>query len=315
MKILIAEDEPISRHLVERFLVQWGYEAVVAKDGDEAWWILQQEGAPKLAILDWMMPGMSGVQICREIRKRTEDPYIYLILLTAKTQKPDLIEGLEAGADDYLTKPFDADELRVRLRAGRRILDLQDHLIAAREAARFPATRDFLTGLWNREAILGILRRELVRDVRERLPAAIILVNLDHFKFLNTTHGPVAGDTVLREAARRLHSAARICDSIGRYGGKEFLVVLPGCDVSEALDQAERLRACLSGEPVDILGGAIPVTASLGVVTTDGAKDANCLLRVADTAVHRAKLGGRNRVELSETKAIEEDLQARAEHH
>ncbi|MBI3696820.1 MAG: diguanylate cyclase [Acidobacteria bacterium] len=300
MRILIAEDEPISRHMLESFLTQWGYEVIVAHDGDEAWWTLQREDAPALAILDWMMPGMDGTQICREVRKRIGAPYTYLILLTAKSQKQDIVQGLEAGADDYLTKPFDPDELRVRLRAGRRILDLQEQFLSMREAARFPNTHDFMTGLWNREAILGMLRQKLGRDRHDAAPVGVILVDLDHFKQINATYGAAAGDAVLREAARRVRSCVRLYDSVGRYGGGEFLIVVPGCYSSEVIAIAEKVRATMSREPMDILGGAIVVTASVGVAATDENKNASAdlLLRGAGEAARKAK-GHRNRVELA----------------
>ena len=302
MRILIAEDEPISQHMLESFLTQWGYDVIAANDGDEAWWTLQREDAPSLAILDWMMPGMDGTQICREVRKRTGEPYTYLILLTAKSQKQDIVQGLEAGADDYLTKPFDADELRVRLRAGRRILDMQEQFLSMREAVRFPNTHDFMTGLWNREAILGMLRQKLGRERHDATPVGVILVDLDHFKQINK-YGAAAGDAVLRETARRIRSCVRLYDSVGRYGGGEFLIVVPGCYSSEVTAIAEKVRATISREPMDILGGSIEVTASVGVAATDESKDADAdvLLRLAEEAVRRAK-AHRNRVELATSK-------------
>jgi diguanylate cyclase (GGDEF)-like protein len=312
MRILIAEDEPISRHLLQKFLVQWGYETVVANDGDEAWWTLQRDDSPNLAILDWMMPGMDGLQLCREVRKRTGHPYVYILLLTAKSQKEDVVEGLEAGADDYLTKPFDPDELRVRLRAGRRILDLQEHLLSMREAARFPATHDFLTGVWNREAVLGMLRQKVSRERRETAPVGLILVHLDRFRQVAINHGPTAAESVLREAARRLRSAVRVYDSIGRYASAEFLVVVPGCYSSEALEQAEKLRACISDEPVDVLGASISITASVGVASTEDAPnpDADLLLQAVNVALRRAKSGGRNRVEFEDLSGLTETRSA-----
>jgi diguanylate cyclase (GGDEF)-like protein len=285
---------------LERFLQQWGYEVVSASDGDEAWWILQREDAPRLAILDWMMPGMDGATICREVRKRTGQPYTYLLLLTARSQKEDIVEGLEAGADDYLTKPFDANELRVRLRAGRRILDLQEYLLSSSEAQRYPATHDFLTGLWNREAVLGILR-QLTRAPRQGATVGEIRASLDHFKHINNTYGPRAGDAILREAARRARSGVRIYDSIGRYSGGEFLIVAPGCEGRELLALAENLRQGMAAEKVDIIGGSVPVTISLGVALTaeQTASDSDSLLQAAAAALHKAKMSGRNRVESS----------------
>jgi diguanylate cyclase (GGDEF)-like protein len=302
MRILIAEDEPISRHLLQKFLSQWGYEVLVANDGDEAWWTLQRDDSPNLAILDWMMPGMDGPQVCREVRKLTGRPYTYLLLLTAKAQKADVVEGLDAGADDYLTKPFDPEELRVRLRAGRRILDLQDHLLSMREAMRFPATHDFLTGVWNREAILGMLRQKLSRERRDDTPVGVILVHIDQFRRMGIMHGPTAAETVLRESARRLRTAVRVYDSIGRYGNAEFLIVVPGSYSLEVMEEAEKLRACLAQEPVDILSGTIAVTASLGAASTEESPGANVdqLLQSVSAAMLRAKSGGRNRAELAD---------------
>src|SRR6185295_7273966 len=157
MKVLIADDEAISRRLLESLLRRWGYDVVVANDGLEASRILQLPGAPKLVVFDWMMPGLDGAQLCREVRERKQDPYTYILLLTGKRAKGDVIEGLEAGADDYITKPFEPQELKVRMRTGKRILCLQDQLIAAREALRDMAMHDSLTGLCNRAAILESL--------------------------------------------------------------------------------------------------------------------------------------------------------------
>ncbi len=305
MRILIAEDERVSRHLLETFLVKWGYEVVTANDGAEAWRHLQGDDAPRLVILDWMMPARNGVELCRELRKRSVEPYTYILLVTAKGQKQDILEGLEAGADDYLTKPFDPHELRARLRAGRRILELQEQLISAREQLRVEATHDPLTGLWNRAAILEILQRELARSDRQKVPVGVIMADVDRFKFINDTYGHLTGDAVLREAARRMGSSIRSYDSIGRYGGEEFLVVTPGCDTT-ALSQAERLRDCISREPIDVPEGTLFVTLSVGVAANCQAKQADQLVRAADAALYRAKRAGRNRVELATATETEQ---------
>lgn len=305
MKILIADDDPISRHMLERLLVQWSYDVTSAADGDEARWMLQKEDCPRLAILDWMMPGMDGVELCREVRKQMPEPYTYILLLTAKTEKDDLIEGLQAGADDYLSKPFDPDELRVRLRAGRRILELQEHLIAARDAARFPATHDTLTGLWNREAILAMLRRELAHPDASTRAVSVTLVDIDYFKSVNATYGHLAGDLILREVARRTRSLVRVLDSVGRYAGAEFLIVAPDCDAEEALEQARQVCASISETAVDILGGSVRVSASVGVATSSGDLEAGMLVRAAEESVRRAKSLGRSRAEAATASAPE----------
>jgi diguanylate cyclase (GGDEF)-like protein len=301
VKVLIAEDDMVSRRLLEAMLTKWGYEVTVTCDGMEAWEVLQGVDSPPLAILDWMMPGLDGVEVCRKVRQRGQEPYIYLLLLTTKGRKENIIEGLDAGADDYLTKPFDPHELQVRLRTGMRIVKLQAEIIEAREALRVQATHDALTGVWNRRAILEMLGTELVRSSRDGLPVAVAMADLDHFKRINDTYGHVAGDAVLREAVNRMRTLLRPYDAIGRYGGEEFLVVLPGCTAQDAFGLAERLRVGISQEPMVIPGGTIEVTVSSGVATTDTLPpmDAMALIQAADTALYRAKAEGRNRVELA----------------
>ena len=199
MRILVADDDTVSRRVLEAMLVKWGYEVVVARDGAEAWDVLQAADAPQLAILDWMMPNLDGPDVCRKVRSHSEIPYVYILLLTGRTQERDLIEGLEAGADDYLTKPFSAQELKVRLFSGRRILDFQTQVIAAREELRLQAIRDPLTGLFNRRYMEESLQRELHRAARTNLALGAVMIDLDHFKRFNDTWGHEAGDAVLRE--------------------------------------------------------------------------------------------------------------------
>ncbi|MGA3098220.1 MAG: diguanylate cyclase [Bryobacteraceae bacterium] len=298
MPVLVAEDNPVSQAMLRGMLTKWGYDVSLARDGDEAWRILQPNGAPRLAILDWMMPGIDGVELCRRVRAAGREPYQYILLLTARTDSEDLVDGMEAGADDYLTKPFKAQELRVRLRAGRRILDLQEELLAAREALRDQATHDGLTGLLNRTTILETLRIEAERAMRERRPLALILVDLDRFKLINDTHGHLAGDAALREAARRMKQVCRRYDAIGRYGGEEFLAVVSGCDREASQAQAERLRAALAATPFMADGVSLPVTCSIGVSWREHPlpSQMDVFMREADQALYAAKDRGRNRV-------------------
>jgi two-component system, cell cycle response regulator len=301
VKVLIAEDDMVSCRLLEATLTRWGYAVVVTRDGAAAWEVLQGVDAPPLAILDWMMPGMDGVEVCRRVRQRGQEPYIYLLLLTTKGRKENIIEGLDAGADDYLTKPFNPHELQVRLRTGKRIVTLQAELIEARERLRIQATHDPLTGVWNRRAILEMLGNELARSRREGLAVAVAIADLDYFKRINDTYGHVVGDAALCEAVNRMRALLRPYDAIGRYGGEEFLMVLPGCTSQDAFRLAERLRVGIGQDPVEIHGGKVNVTSSLGVAASDAIAllDATALIKAADTALYRAKAGGRNRVELA----------------
>jgi len=301
MRILIADDSIVSRHLLDATLRKWGYEVVIASDGMEALKALMAEDAPRIAILDWMMPGLTGPEVCKRVREGSHGSdalYTYMLLLSSKSQREDLIEGLESGADDYLTKPFDQHELKVRLRAGTRIIDLQRELLEAREELRDQATKDFLTRLWNRSSILDILQRELVRGARENRPVGVVLADLDRFKNVNDSFGHFAGDALLREFSRRMLASMRSYDSIGRYGGEEFLTILPGCDEKCCAKQADRMRVALADEPMLIGDAGLTVTASFGATSWQPgmAVHAENLIRMADSALYMAKNQGRNRV-------------------
>jgi diguanylate cyclase (GGDEF)-like protein len=297
LKVLIADDSIVSSHLLFTTLRGWGFDVVVAKDGNQAWRELQREDAPRMAILDWEMPGLTGPEVCRLVREQPNRQYSYLLLLTSRYLKQDLIEGMEAGADDYVTKPFDRQELKARIRAGKRILDLQAELLDAREALREQAMRDALTGLWNRRAILEAFDRELARSRREGFSLGIAIIDLDNFKTINDTCGHLAGDEVLQAAASRIRAAVRTYDSVGRCGGEEFLIILPGCNEESVMVHAERVRRELDRQPLETEQRSFKVTASIGVTTADPGLDLESehFIRVADEALYEAKRGGRNR--------------------
>jgi two-component system cell cycle response regulator len=298
MRVLIAEDDAIFRRILQSSLAKWGFEVISVNDGANAWEILQQENAPKLVLLDWVMPELDGVEVCRRVRAQVNKPYTYILLLTAKGNKEDMITALEAGVDDFVSKPFDSLELRGRLRAGKRIIDLQDELVAAREELRHIATHDSLTGLLNRLAALGQFARSLARIERKKEPIAVALADVDHFKTINDTYGHGVGDTVLKEISRRMNQCIRPYDCIGRYGGEEFFVAFEGCDLPGAANCAERLRLSVCSEPVAAEGTLIPVTISIGVAFAETARpeDASGLIRLADEGLYDAKKSGRNRV-------------------
>lgn len=298
--ILIAEDDRMFRVLLQSWLEDRGYSVTIAENGEQAWELLQSEEAPKLVILDWMMPGMTGPEICRKLRAQAALQYRYVLLLTARSDKQDLVAGLEAGADDYLSKPFDAPELHARLKVGQRILDLQEQLLAAQEALRFEATHDALTGVWNGGAIMQALDREIERAVRMQTALGIIMLDLDNFKKVNDVHGHLVGDEVLRTAARRIAEALRVYDLVGRYGGEEFLVLAPGCVAPALQQQAERIRASIA-QPINSRAGMLQISASIGIVGANLGQnpivDSRTLVHAADQAMYQAKSKGKNRVE------------------
>jgi len=300
-RILVAEDDPVNLRLLRACLVEWGYKVTSVTDGQKALEILQGREAPRLAILEWIMPGMNGIDICREIRKQTRKPYTYISMSTAKVKKQDMVEGLQSGADDYLIRPYKPQELRARLRAGRRILDLREQLLSAYRLIEAQRTVDPLTGVWSRNVILDILKRQLTLSSRSHSPMSLVIAHIDHFRDINASFGPFAGDTVLREVGRRFRAALRPPDSIGRSEADEFVIVLPGCDAPTAASLAEKFRARVDWRAVDTSEGVVAVTISLGVMVTPSEKalSLDAAWRLATEALSRAKAKGRNRVEFA----------------
>jgi len=298
-EVLLAEDDPVYCRILQRWLEAWGYPVTTARDGTEAWQILQQSKAPHLLILDWMMPGIEGPELCRRIRGRNQSPSPYILLVTAKLGKDDVIRGLEAGADDYITKPCEIGELRARVGVGQRMLKLQDELIGAQEELRFGATHDALTGLWNHAAILDLLGRELRRASRSRTWTGVLMVDIDHFKQINDRYGHLQGDLVLKEVARRIERAVRSYDWVGRYGGEEFIALLSDCNLEEIRISGERVRLAVAATPIEASGTEIHVTVSVGATSSAETNSQEDLLARADIALYRAKEKGRDRLELS----------------
>jgi diguanylate cyclase (GGDEF)-like protein len=285
--------------MIERMLQQIGYEVITADNGRQAANILSAEDGPRLSLIDWMMPQLDGPGVCREIRDRSDDLYTYILLLTAKRSREDVVIGLQAGADDYLTKPVHPAELEARLNTGRRILRLEDKLVEAREEMRFKATHDGLTSLWNRAAILTLLRSELARSMRDRSAVSLLLCDIDHFKRINDTHGHLVGDEVLQIVSRRLLDAVRLYDAVGRYGGEEFLIVLTGCVGEDLRHRAEQVRIAISSFPIPTASGPIPVSLSVGAITIENWERAlpiEFFLKQADDALYLAKAAGRDKV-------------------
>lgn len=294
MHVLIVDDDPVQRRILRSQLMRLGYDVREAADGDQAWTQLQQEPAP-IVITDWMMPQLDGPALIAQIRAAEFPGYTYVILLTARDHREDVVIGLDAGADDYLTKPCDAHELRARVAIGARIVDLERRLRAARDT-------DVLTGLRNRGAIAAAAEAELARSQRSTQPLSVALLDIDHFKLVNDQYGHQAGDQALRLVANVVRQHVRPYDVVGRWGGEELLLVLSDTTLAAATTVAERVRAKIAASPLSWSEDRqIAVTASLGVASTEtsGAITLEQLVHDADAALYRAKADGRDCVRLA----------------
>lgn len=299
MKVLIVEDDPISRRLLESFLHKWGYDVLITSDGDAAWEAMQKPDAPSLVISDWMMPNMNGLELCGNIRAMKKSRYTYFIILTTKAEKEDVIEGLQAGADDFLIKPFDRNELRYRLKIGERIIRLEHRILEL-------ANSDALTNVLNRRAFIEKMEMELQRSRRTHIPLSLIFADIDYFKKINDSYGHQLGDIVLQKFAGMLSESVRPYDFVGRYGGEEFVICLPHADIIQSRSVAERIRTRVEKMKIFPPDDPKPVTitASFGVASyrLESEDSLDSITGRADEAMYTAKREGRNCV-CSESKS------------
>ena len=306
MRALVADGDPERLRQLESWLGKWGHDVAAVRTGSEAWTRLDAERVPILVLLAWRLEGMPGIDVCRRLRLQPELPSAYVLLLAGQRGEEDLLDGLNAGADDFLFAPLDPAEVKARVRTGARIVEVEQALRASQNALRVQSTRDVVTGAWNRAAILDMLNKERERARRKSGSVGVVLADLDAFRRVNETLGTPVGDEVLREAARRMSSTVRPYDAVGRHGGEEFLIVLPGSDGLGGLTAAERIRESFAKRPVHTSAGPVPVTLSLGVAAEGGeaASDGNSLLRAADAALKRAQHNGGNRVALADDSGV-----------
>jgi len=301
VKILIAEDDNISRRMLEKVFNGHGYEVVSAADGSEAWRILEEPGHPHLLVLDWMMPGCTGVEIVQRLRERPDGHTYYIIILTSLDTPADISFALDGGADDFVSKPYHADSMRSRANVGKRIVSLYENLSEkmrlleeAHATISHLAATDELTGLYNRRFFNEHFAKSLSAAKRYTFPLTIIMADIDKFKTVNDTYGHAVGDKVLKTFADILRNLARAEDISARWGGEEFIILLGHTSCAGATVLAERLRCTVESECLRIT--SIPVTVSLGVAELNDDEDAEAFIKRADNALYRAKDEGRNRV-------------------
>lgn len=297
--VLVVDDDDLVREELVALISEAGYDVRVAKSGAEALAVFDAEPC-RIVLSDWEMPDMDGVALCRNIRGRRLPDYTYVLMLTVRRTKRDVVAGLNAGADDYVVKGAPPEELLARLAVGRRITGLEHSLRASSLENRRLAFTDSLTGAYNRRFLMKHLPREYERSRRHQHPLAVLVCDIDHFKLINDGYGHAAGDTVLQEITRRLTEALRSSDWVVRAGGEEFVVVLPETDLDGAGVVAEKLRAEIAAHPVTSGALVVPVKVSVGysAVATDEELERfsfDELLRTADSRLHEAKLEGRNR--------------------
>ncbi|MBA3794948.1 MAG: diguanylate cyclase [Rubrobacter sp.] len=308
MNVLIAEDDAVSRMILQRAVQKLGHEVLVAEDGGKAWKLYCEASDIDVIISDWMMPEVDGLELCRKVRaeERVDGRgYTYFIFLTALGDREHLLQGLAAGADDYLSKPLDRDELEMRLTSALRVTELHRRLALQNEELEklnrmlFEQSReDPLTTLGNRLRLREDLEVLRGRAKRYNHSYAVVLCDVDHFKAYNDRYGHLAGDDALQRVAETISACLRRGDTAYRYGGEEFLVVLPEQDARAAAAIAERLRRAVqdleipheANAPQDV------VTVSAGVAALSTTGDPDELLKRADAALYAAKKAGRNRV-------------------
>ncbi|MGE5454463.1 MAG: diguanylate cyclase [Methylocystaceae bacterium] len=288
MQVIIADDDRLSRRILEDRCREWGFEVLTAKDGNEAWELYLENDAPRIFLLDWIMPGINGVDLCEKMRKAPQNSYSYIVILTSLNDPSHVIRGLEAGADDYITKPFNDSELRCRLNIGKRILELEDNILRM-------ANLDYLTGLYNRRYFFQRMESELSRGQREKHPLGLLLLDIDDFKVVNDTHGHATGDHVLAQLARILRQCCRDYDLVGRFGGEEFIICLPGTNQEETAIIAERIRRQVAEQAFkNCTDAAFSITVSIGYLSTQFGERQELIIAV-DEALYTAKRAGKNR--------------------
>lgn len=298
-RILIADDDMTSRAVLAAVLRKIGYDPVEVEDGDDAFRLLIEDDAPSIAVLDWVMPRMDGLDVVKAVRELKGDLPPYIIMLTSRGEKSDVVLGLDGGANDYVSKPFDTGELRARIEVGRRMIEMHRALVQSKEALEYQASHDSLTGLLNRGATIDRLEEELDHGHARLGDLVVAVLDIDHFKNVNDTYGHQVGDDVLAELSRRLDRSCSGRGVVGRMGGEEFVAILRFPHPDEARPFLDQLRSSIGSSPMDTRSGPVSISVSVGACVAVEGQGLDRVLGLADSALYRAKDLGRNRIEWS----------------
>jgi two-component system chemotaxis response regulator CheY len=288
MKVIVADDDSVIQLLISESLKKWGYTVLTATNGLEVVDLLILHGDVQLFLLDWQMPELDGLELCRILKAKKGLNCCYIIILTSKKTTENIVQALESGADDFISKPFSPDELKVRLKVGCRIIDNENSLL-------HQAQHDPLTNVLNHRAIIDVLSQLWSRSARDHSPLAVLMLDIDYFKRINDSYGHQVGDYALKHFCRLVKQELRPYDSLGRYGGEEFTICLPATNADEAVNVAERIRACIENNPIEYDGMCFSITVSIGVsIFCEHQKSYKEVLLNADKAAYAAKGKGRN---------------------
>jgi two-component system cell cycle response regulator len=308
--IAIVDDDAAIRRLLKFYMARAGYETVECTTGEEARQMLATEEWD-LAILDRRLPDMDGVVLAHELRSNRDLRARYVIMLTGEDDQEAKVEGLELGADDYITKPFQYPELLARIRAGKRIVELQKELIDANKRLELLSITDGLTRLYNHRYFQDELARAFEESMRYDRPLSLAIVDIDFFKKVNDTYGHAVGDEVLKCVSNVFKESVRATDLVARYGGEEFAVMMPETELDDAITFAEKIRSIVESTVADTQAGPLQVTVSIGVSAAPRtkARSAKELVIHADKALYRAKKNGRNRIEAEKRRDVDRATQ------
>ena len=301
MKILIADDSPTTRFVLKKNLNKWNYDVVEASDGITAYNILQNDDPPRIAILDWNMPGMDGVSICKKIRSEPNKPFIYKILLTSRSSTEDLVFALDNGAHNFQSKPFKPIEIRSHVKVGHRLVEADDKLKEYADTMKKLATVDPLTNAFNRRYFMEHAEQEFKRSLRYQRPFSLLIIDIDHFKKINDNYGHACGDEVLKAITSLFKEELRNSDIFARIGGEEFAVILPETNAVKAVEVGQRIRIKIKNYDIPYNNINIKITISIGISSiNDKSKSLDELLKNADDALYDVKKCGRNNCKICE---------------